>query len=273
MAVNVSRVVVLDRGKPLATTKGTAIVTTDHLKIAPSRSGGVPGPAAVWTSELLATAILMLSMGLLFRWLFLPDAGLHSVFPSPAQRLAVDAVVSGLVVAMLIASPLGRISGAHMNPAVTVLMWAMRKVPGRRVLPYISAQLVGSVLGLLVARGLAGTAVTHPEVAYALLRPSATSSMFLVALGEASATFVLLFVVATLSTGPGPVKWMPWAVGAALAALIGVTAQTTGGSLNPTRQFGPALMAGELHILWPYFLGPAAAALLLGLLIRMRGTE
>ncbi|MFJ3106149.1 MIP/aquaporin family protein [Streptomyces sp. NPDC086835] len=248
-------------------------MTTDHLKIVPSRSRGVPGPVAVWTSELFATAVLMLSMGLLFRWLFLPGAGLHSVFPGPAQRLAVDAVVSGLVVALLIASPLGRISGAHMNPAVTVLMWAMRKVPGRCVLPYVSAQLVGSVFGLLVARELAGTAVAHPEVAYALLRPSATSSAFLVTLGEASATFVLLFVVAALSTGPGPVKWMPWAVGAALAVLIGVTAQTTGGSLNPTRQFGPALMAGELPILWPYFVGPAAAALLLGLLIRMRGTE
>jgi hypothetical protein len=83
-------------------------------------------------------------------------------FPTPTTRApcckpvtaspTVDGVVTGAVIALLIISPLGRSSGGHFNPAVTVTMWLLRSIPGGDVGAYVGAQLAGSVVGVLAGR-------------------------------------------------------------------------------------------------------------------------
>ncbi|MFD7406743.1 MIP/aquaporin family protein [Streptomyces sp. NPDC059866] len=243
-----------------------------HSQVPPPQPGGrrrrlghgVPRPVALWASEAVATALLLLAMTVLFRLLMHPGAWLHTHLASADARLLTGAVVSGAVVAALIASPLGRLSGSHANPAVTVAMWAVRRLPGRHVPFYLSAQLAGSVLGTMTGRLLLGPALAHPAVNHALLgaRPGLPATM--VAIGEAIATGVLLVVVIRLARHPGLTDVTPVTMGTLLTALIAVMANITGGSLNPARQFGPWLLAGGAGTLWPYIVGPLAAALFVG---------
>ncbi|MFF4346017.1 MIP/aquaporin family protein [Streptomyces sp. NPDC001530] len=221
-------------------------------------------PAVLWAAEFAATALMLLAMTLLFRHLFHPGAWLHARLASGDRRLLADALVSGAVVAALVASPLGRVSGAHMNPAVTVALWAARHLPGRQVPLYLSAQLVGSATGTGVGRFLAGPAVAHPDVNYALLKPVGEVPGAVVAIGEAIATGILLVVVVRQARDPALGGAAPVTVGGLLAALIACTAHGTGGSLNPAQQFGPWLLAGAPGSLWPYVVGPLAAALVIG---------
>ncbi|WP_327424960.1 aquaporin [Streptomyces sp. NBC_01230] len=215
-------------------------------------------------SELAATALMLLAMTVLMRHLFHPDSWLHAHLPSDDARLLVDAVVSGAVVAALIASPLGRLSGAHMNPAVTVVLWVVRRLPGRDVPLYVSAQAVGSVLGTAAGRLLAGPSVAHRDVNYALLSVRHPAPDVWIMLGETIATAVLLAVVVRLARDPGLADVAPLTIGALLTVLIALTTNVTGGSLNPARQFGPWLMSGGDALLWPYVVGPLIAAVVVG---------
>lgn len=227
-------------------------------------TGPGPGRWVCWVSELAATALMLLAMTVLMRHLFHPDSWLHAHLPSDDARLLVDAVVSGAVVAALIASPLGRLSGAHMNPAVTVVLWAVRRLPGRDVPLYVSAQAVGSVLGTAAGRLLAGPSVAHRDVNYALLSVRHPAPDVWIMLGETIATAVLLAVVVRLARDPRLADVAPLTIGALLTALIALTTNVTGGSLNPARQFGPWLMSGGDALLWPYVVGPLIAAVVVG---------
>ncbi|MGW2938201.1 MIP/aquaporin family protein [Streptomyces sp. NPDC001156] len=205
----------------------------------------------------------------IFRYLLHPQAWLAGQLTSPVARFLADALVSGAVVAALIASPLGRLSGAHMNPAVTVMLWLAGRMPAARVPLYLSAQLAGSVLGTAVGRALLGTPLAHPQVRSALLSPAVSQPPVLIGTGEAVATAVLLAIVLRVVRNPELQEVASATVGATLTVLIILTARTTGGSLNPARQFGPWLMAGAPGPIWPYLAGPLAAAVLVGALARL----
>ncbi|MGP4084885.1 MIP/aquaporin family protein [Streptomyces sp. KR55] len=178
--------------------------------------------------------------------------------------MRVDAVVSGAVVAALVASPFGRVSGAHLNPAVTVVLWAARVVPGRDVPFYVLAQMAGSVLGTAAGWVLSGPSLAHQDVNYALLSVRHSTPDVWIMLGEAIATGVLLAVVVRLARDPGLADVTPMTVGALLTALIALTANVTGGSLNPARQFGSWLLSGGDGLLRPYVVGPLIAAVVVG---------
>ncbi|MGW2206617.1 MIP/aquaporin family protein [Streptomyces sp. NPDC001774] len=221
-------------------------------------------PSALWVSEFAATALLLLAMAVLFVQLSHPEGWLHLRIPSAAGRLLVDAVVSGGVVALLIASPFGRVSGAHMNPAVTVVLWVARLLPGRHVPLYVTAQLAGSVAGTVLGRLALGAPLSHPDVDFALLSPALPAPATFIAVGEGVATAILLISVVRLAHRPDLAKAAPLLVGAILFALIMYVGGSTGGSLNPARQFGPWLLSGSDTGLWPYVTGPLAAAVVVG---------
>jgi glycerol uptake facilitator-like aquaporin len=223
----------------------------------------------VWAAEGAATLLMLLSMTVLFRYLAHPQTWLAGQLASHGARLLADALVSGAVVAALIASPLGRRSGAHMNPAVTVMLWLAGRMPAAQVPPYLAVQLAGSVLGTALGRALLGTPLAHPQVRYALLNPPVSQPPVLIGTGEAVATAVLLAIMLRVVRNPELEEVAPATVGTTLTVLIILTASTTGGSLNPARQFGPWLMAGAPGPIWPYLAGPLAAAVLVGALARL----
>ena len=169
------------------------------------------------------------------------------------------AIVFGLVI-MVMVYAIGHLSGAHINPAVTVAFALTRHFPAREAAAYIGAQVTGAVLGALTLLAVwpskpASLGSTVPSVGVG----SALTY-------EAILTALLMFVILAVATDTR-------AVGAAAAIAIGGTigldalfgGPVTGASMNPARSFGPALVAGEWTDFWVYVVGPIAGAALGGL--------
>ena len=171
------------------------------------------------------------------------------------------ALAFGLALAA-VAAAVGHVSGAHVNPAVTLGMAATGKFPWGSVPYYLGAQLVGAVLGALgtwlafggPGRTEAGLAATHPAQGVGDLQA------FLL---EILVTFILVFVVMAVATddrAPAPIA--PIAVGFALAVGVFIAGPVTGGAVNPVRALGPMIVAGDFGGVWLYILGPIVGGLL-----------
>jgi len=163
---------------------------------------------------------------------------------------------------------LGRISGCHINPAVTIALYATRRLPGKDVVPYIAAQLVGAAAAsLLLAWVIGPDAVTIGGLG--ATAPFAGIGYLQAIVIEAIGTFLLMLVIMGVAVDeratPGFAGLM---VGLAVAGIITTTGNLTGASLNPARTFGPYLgdwlLAGQS--LWEFFpiyiIGPIVGAVL-----------
>jgi MIP family channel proteins len=163
-------------------------------------------------------------------------------------------LVFGLVIMAMIYAT-GHLSGAHINPAVTLAFTFTRHFPAREACAYIGAQMAGATAGALVLLAVwadkpADLGVTVPTV------PAASAVLY-----ELVLTAILMFVVMAVATdtravGPSAAIAVGGAVG--LDALFGGT--ITGASMNPARSFGPALASGHWPDLWIYFVGPITGA-------------
>jgi MIP family channel proteins len=192
-----------------------------------------------------------------------------AILARPTAGAAYDslavALAFGLALVAVVAA-VGHVSGAHVNPAVTLGMAATKKFPWQFVPHYVVAQLVGAVLGALAtwitfggaARGEAKLAATYPAQGVGDLQA------FVV---EILITFILVFVVMAVATDErAPAAIAPIAVGFALAVGVFIAGPVTGGSVNPARSLGPMLVAGDLTSVWLYILGPIIGGVLGALL-------
>ncbi|WP_432007694.1 MIP/aquaporin family protein [Streptomyces parvus] len=220
----------------------------------PDADAGPLLPRAVCEAAL--TALLLFLIVTAVRWLVGPDPG------SAAARPAVLGCVVGTLLALLMLSPPGRCSGGHLNPAVTLALWRLRAFPGREVVPYAVAQLAGSVSGVGCAGLVWGPVAGRPPVRHASVRADPAWGDAAVLAAEAGVLAGSTLMLAVLLSSPGGRRMLPYAVGLTTALVIGVLGPLSGGSANPARQFGPALLAGDTGRLWVYVLGPAVGAVL-----------
>ena len=177
------------------------------------------------------------------------------------------AITFGLVVMSMIYA-LGDISGAHLNPAVTIGFWLSRRLPAREIFPYILAQVIGAFIASATLRGMFGN---RASLGATIPAGSDTQSFAL----EAILTGLLMLVILNVSTGPKETGVM---AGIAIGGVIGLEAMFAGpicgASMNPARSLAPAVVSGNLHSLWLYLTAPvlgAAFAVPLWKLIRPRG--
>ncbi len=165
------------------------------------------------------------------------------------------ALVFGLVVTALIYT-LGDISGAHLNPAVSVGFWAAGRLPGREVAPYALSQIGGALLASLTVRLLFGD---HTNLGATLPVGGAPQSFLL----EVILTFILMLTIISVATGAREKDMM---AGVAIGAVVGLEAlfagPISGASMNPARSLGPALVSGRLDALWVYVSAPLVGAYL-----------
>lgn len=158
-----------------------------------------------------------------------------------------------IVMAMIYA--LGDVSGAHMNPAVTVAFWTAGRFSARDVVPYIGAQCLGSIAACVVLRIL----FSENEMLGATIPRDTWWQSFVL---EFLLTFFLMFVVLNVSTGAKEKGIM---AGAAIGAVVGLEAMFAGpicgASMNPARSLGPALVSGHLEFLWIYLTATTAGAI------------
>lgn len=165
------------------------------------------------------------------------------------------AAVCGLTVFALIQA-FGDISGAHLNPAVTVGFWAAGRLPGRTVGPYLAAQVVGGLAGSGLVRLLAPASPTlggnQPGFG---VGPALAAEVVL--------TFWLLLIVLRVAHGSHERGLLAsLTIGAVVTLEILAGGPVSGGSMNPIRSLAPALVSGHLAHVWVYVVGPLAGALL-----------
>jgi MIP family channel proteins len=185
-------------------------------------------------------------------------AGCGAIIANVRYHEALGAVgvslVFGLIVMVMVYAT-GHLSGAHINPAVTIAFTLSRHFPPRDAAAYITAQVVGATAGAMV---LLAVWPDQPGELGATLPSVGVGSAVVY---ELVLTAFLMFVIMAVATDTR-------AVGAAAAIAIGGTVgldalfggPVTGASMNPARSFGPALAAGEWHDFWIYVLAPVAGA-------------
>ena len=192
-----------------------------------------------------------------------------AILSRPTAGAAYDslaiALAFGLALAA-VAAAVGHVSGAHVNPAVTLGLASTGKFPWRSVPAYLGAQLVGAVLGA-VGTWLAFGGPGRNEANLAATYPARGVGDLQAFLLEILITFILVFVVVSVATDDrAPAAIAPIAVGFALAIGVFIAGPVTGGAVNPVRALGPMLVAGNLTSVWLYVLGPIIGGVLAALL-------
>jgi MIP family channel proteins len=211
---------------------------------------------AVYAAELVGTfgLVFAITATAVAAGLQTPLAG------TPFGSLSI-ALVNGIVLAAMVAA-VGHVSGAHLNPAVTIGLATIGRFRWRLVPGYLGAQLGGGVLAGLgtwavegdTARGaqhLAANSVTHGISDWRAL------------ITEILITFLLVFVVTAVTTDPRvPPAMAPVAIGAALSAAVFIGGPITGAAVNPARALGPMIVAGSFAGWWIFLIGPLLGGLL-----------
>jgi len=170
--------------------------------------------------------------------------------------LAMKALAPGMMV-MGIIFFMGTISGAHLNPAVTLAFAVRGNFPWRRVPGYVLAQLVGAVLAALFLQAMYGGIINGAT------EPSHQVSLWIAMLTEGVLTLGLVSVILGTASGARNVGINgALAVGTYIGLVSVWGAPVSGASMNPIRSFGPALVAGDFSGYWIYLVGPVLGALL-----------
>ena len=204
------------------------------------------------------------------------SAVLAAAFPQLGIGFAGVALAFGLTV-LTMAYTVGPISGGHFNPAVTIGLWAGKRIPASYILPYIIAQVLGAIAGAAVLFMIAGGKPGFETGAFASngygdLSPGHYNLMACLVM-EVVATFFFLLVIMG-STAPGsPGGFAPISIGLALTLIHLISIPVTNTSVNPARSTGPALFAGGEYLsqLWLFWVAPIIGGLLGGAIARMLG--
>jgi glycerol uptake facilitator protein/aquaporin Z len=210
--------------------------------------------------EFLLTLVLLFGVTTIVRWVIGPSY-ISDRVPQIHLQLLIVGVAVGVLIAALILSPPGRMTGGHMNPAISFATWRFGVFPGVSVVPYIVAQLTGSALGVLLAGVAWGPAAHQLPTFYAVLQPGAGWTAAELFFAEAASMGLIVYLVGYFLQTPRLAPLVPWLVGVLIGGAIAVLGTTTGGSVNPARQFGPAVVSGKLSFLWVYLLAPMVGAL------------
>jgi aquaporin Z len=159
----------------------------------------------------------------------------------------------GLVVMAVIYS-IGSISGAHINPAVSIAFWVSKRFSGKEVLPYIVSQFLGAILASLTLSFI----FPQHELLGATLPAGSWEQSFVM---EFILTFILMFVILLMSEGSKEVGVMTgFAVGMVVAFEAIFAGPVSGASMNPARSLAPALISGHLTHLWLYIIATILGA-------------
>jgi aquaporin Z len=203
-----------------------------------------------------------------------------AAFPDVGIGLLGVSLAFGLTVVTM-AYSIGHISGSHLNPAVTIGLWAGRRFPGRDVLPYVVGQVVGAIVaaGLVYAIALGQPAFDlaasglgangygeHSPGGFSLVSALAT---------EVVLTFVFVVIVMGATHSKAPAGFAPLAIGLGLTLIHLVSIPITNTSVNPARSTGPALIVGGWAIeqLWLFWLAPLVGGVLGGIAYRALSSD
>ena len=215
-------------------------------------------------------------------WLVFGGCGsavLAAAFPNLGIGFLGVALAFGLTV-LTMAYAIGHISGCHLNPAVTVGLFAGKRIPASDLAPYIAAQLLGGIAaaGVLyvIASGKAGFTLANGFAANGYADHSPGGYSLVAALTtEVVLTFMFLIVILGSTDKRAPAGFAPIAIGFCLTLIHLVSIPVTNASVNPARSTGPALFVGGWAIkqLWLFLVAPIVGAAIAGLVYSWLGAE
>ena len=215
-------------------------------------------------------------------WLVLGGCGsavLAAAFPNVGIGLLGVSLAFGLTV-LTMAYAIGHISGCHLNPAVSVGLWAGGRFPANKLFPYVVAQVCGAIAAgavlYIIASGTAGFDVSkgfasngygaHSPGGYSLLAAFVTETVM---------TMFFILIILGATDKRAPVGFAPLPIGLALTLIHLVSIPVTNTSVNPARSTGVALFVGDWAIgqLWLFWLAPIVGALLGAVVYRLISSE
>jgi aquaporin Z len=215
-------------------------------------------------------------------WLVLGGCGsavLAAAFPNVGIGLHGVSLAFGLTV-LTMAFAIGHISGCHLNPAVSVGLWAAGRFPASKLGPYIAAQVLGAIAaggvlyviasgapGFDVSKGFASNGYgAHSPGGYSLLSALVT---------EVVMTMFFLLVILGATDKRAPAGFAPIAIGLALTLIHLISIPVTNTSVNPARSTGVALFVGDWAVaqLWLFWLAPIVGAVIGAAVYRVIGSE
>ena len=204
------------------------------------------GPGAKFAGMLSASAF-----GVLLEH---PSSPVRAGLDEALARRALMGLAMGLTAVALIHSPLGKRSGAHMNPAVTLTFLRLGKVARPDAALYVLAHFAGGVAGMGLAALVFGGLLADPGVNYVVTLGE--HGPWVAFAAEVAISFLLMSVVLRVSSSPRLERWTGACAGTLVALYITFEAPLSGMSLNPARSFGSALAAGLWLDFWVYLAAP-----------------
>lgn len=208
--------------------------------------------------EAIELALFMISACLFTVWLFHPDSLLPHLLPSPSARRALMGLAMGATAVLIIRSDIGKRSGAHFNPAITLTYLRLGKINPIDAHFYVLSHFAGGLFGVGLSTLLIGPRIATPSVNYAVTVPGlgGPPAAFFAELFMAA---LLMFTVLWVSNHPRLFPYTSYLVGTLIAFYILLFAPVSGSSINPARTFGSAVFARTYTSLWIYCTAPHSA--------------
>ena len=213
----------------------------------------------MYAAEFVGTALLV-AVGLSIVILLWGHGSPFAALPlEPWARRLVNGALFGGTGAVIAYSAIGRISGAHINPAMTLAFWIQGKIKWRDALGYVVAQLAGAAMAgvALLFWGAIGASTD-----YGASLPEANVPVWLPVAGEVLCTYLLVLIVFVMVANERLRPYTPLCNPVLFAFLTWLEAPLSGASANPARSFGPALVSGVWDGFWIYLAGPGLGAAL-----------
>jgi len=195
-----------------------------------------------------------------------------SVMNANVRRFLIG-LAMGLTAILLIYSPMGRLSGAHMNPATTLTFYRLGKVEPWDAVFYMLSQFAGGLLGVMCSLALMGATLAHRNVNFAITRPGerGEAAAFI---SEVLITFLLMTVILNLSNSRKYERFTGLAAGAMVMLFIAFEAPLSGMSMNPARSFASDFAGMQWQSIWIYFTAPLIGMLTAAeVFVRTRGLQ
>jgi aquaporin Z len=216
-------------------------------------------PWRIFFSELIGTALLVLGGLSLVTLMFGAGSPLARLIPSEGLRRLITGFLFGATGASIALSPVGKESGAHINPAVTLAFRLMGKIDLGTTAAYIAGQLAGAVVGSLplLLWGAMGKSVDFGATA-----PGSGVAVSTALLGEVVTTFTMVSLLAIFLGFRRIRAFTPALFPPLYAIMVWAESPISGTSTNPARSLGPAVVSGQWQAWWIYWVGPLAGMLL-----------
>jgi aquaporin Z len=215
-----------------------------------------------FVSEFVGTALLLLVGLSVVILMFGSGSPIARLIPDVKLRQVITGFLFGSIGASIALSIIGKISGAHINPAVTMVFWLFRKIEGRLAVTYILAQLTGAVVGCLP---LLFWSQMGRSVEFGATVPGQGYPQYIALLGEVATTFTMVSLLVIFIGFRKIRRFTPYMFPFLYAIMVPLEAVLSGTSTNPARSLGPAVISGQWAGWWIYLAGPLAGAFLASL--------